>query len=102
MGRLIEGVWDCVFCGTDKIRGSERVCPCCGKTRGQDVKFYMDNPKNYVNEEVAKTMAERDRNDSTRKIAPAVPAPDAIMLDNSETLEKTLETAINIIMEKVK
>ena len=56
MGRLIEGVWDCVFCGTDKIRGSERVCPCCGKTRGQDVKFYMDNPKNYVNEEVAKTI----------------------------------------------
>lgn len=56
MGRLIEGVWDCVFCGTDKIRGSERVCPCCGKTRGQDVKFYMDNPKNYVSEEVAKTI----------------------------------------------
>ena len=56
MGRLIEGVWDCVFCGTDKIRGSERVCPCCGKTRGQDVKFYMDNPKNYVDEEIAKTI----------------------------------------------
>ena len=58
--------------------------------------------ENITLEEVAKTMAERDRNDSTRKIAPAVPAPDAIMLDNSETLEKTLETAINIIMEKVK
>ena len=53
-------------------------------------------------EEVKKTMAERDRNDSTRKIAPAVPAPDAIMLDNSDSLEKTLETAINIIMEKIK
>lgn len=56
MGRLIEGVWDCVFCGTDKIRGSERVCPCCGKTRGQEVKFYMSNPKNYVQEDVAKTI----------------------------------------------
>jgi cytidylate kinase len=53
-------------------------------------------------EEVKKTMAERDKNDSTRKIAPAVPAPDAIMLDNSDSLEKTLETAINIIMEKIK
>ena len=53
-------------------------------------------------EEVKKTMAERDKNDSTRKISPAVPAPDAIMLDNSDSLEKTLETAINIIMEKIK
>ena len=52
-------------------------------------------------EEVKKTMAERDKSDSTRKIAPAVPAPDAIMLDNSESLEKTLETAINIIKEKI-
>jgi cytidylate kinase len=52
-------------------------------------------------EEVRKTMAERDKNDSTRKIAPAIPAADAIMLDNSESLEKTLETAINIIKEKI-
>jgi cytidylate kinase len=52
-------------------------------------------------EEVKATMAERDRNDSTRKIAPAIPAEDAIMLDNSESLEKTLETAINIIKEKI-
>ena len=56
MGRIIEGVWDCVFCGTDKIRGSEKVCPVCGKTRGQDVKFYMDNPKNYVADDVAKNI----------------------------------------------
>ena len=52
-------------------------------------------------EEVKKTMAERDKNDSARKIAPAVPAADAIHLDNSESLEKTIETAINIIMEKI-
>ncbi|MBQ9746196.1 MAG: (d)CMP kinase, partial [Clostridia bacterium] len=52
-------------------------------------------------EEVKKTMAERDKSDSTRKIAPAIPAPDAIMLDNSESLEKTLEKEINIIKEKI-
>ena len=57
--------------------------------------------ENITLEEVKKTMAERDKSDSTRKIAPAVPAPDAIMLDNSESLEKTLETAINIIKEKI-
>ena len=56
--------------------------------------------ENITLEEVKKTMAERDKSDSTRKIAPAVPAADAIMLDNSESLEKTLETAINIIKEK--
>ncbi len=58
--------------------------------------------ENIELEEVKKTMEERDKSDSTRKIAPAIPAPDAIMLDNSESLEKTLETAINIIMEKIK
>ena len=57
--------------------------------------------ENITLEEVKKTMAERDKSDSTRKIAPAIPAADAIMLDNSQSLEKTLETAINIIKEKI-
>lgn len=62
----------------------------------------IEKGENITLEEVKKTMAERDKNDSTRKIAPAIPAKDAIMLDNSDSLEKTLETAINIIMEKTK
>ena len=47
-------------------------------------------------------MAERDKNDKTRKIAPAVPAPDAIMLDNSKSFEETMESALQIISERIK
>ena len=52
-------------------------------------------------EEVLADMAERDKNDSTRKTAPAIPAEDAIFLDNSDlTVEETIEKAISIINEK--
>lgn len=53
MGRIIEGVWDCQYCSTDKIRGSVYRCPVCGRTRDKDVKFYIDNPKNYVDNATA-------------------------------------------------
>ena len=53
-------------------------------------------------EKVYEEMAERDKNDSTRAIAPCVPAEDAIMLDNSNlTAEGTVDAVIDII-EKVK
>lgn len=52
-------------------------------------------------EEVLADMIERDRNDSTRAVAPAVPAKDAVHLDNSHlTLEGTVEAALAIIREK--
>lgn len=51
MGRIIEGVWDCKYCGTDKIRGSVYKCPNCGRQRDNDVTFYIDNPKNYISKE---------------------------------------------------
>ena len=52
-------------------------------------------------EEVLADMIERDRNDSTRAVAPAVPAEDAVHLDNSHlTLEGTVEAALAIIREK--
>lgn len=45
----------------------------------------------------------RDKNDSTRKTAPAIPAEDAVFLDNSDLdIEGTVERAIEIINEKVK
>lgn len=53
-------------------------------------------------EDVKKTMAERDKNDKTRTVAPAVPAKDAIHIDNSESLEKTVEKALKIIEERTK
>ena len=56
MGRLIEGVWDCAYCNTTKIRGSIRACPHCGRQRDTNTVFYMDNPTNYVEESTAKTI----------------------------------------------
>ena len=31
MGKIVVGRWDCSYCGTKGIRGSERECPNCGK-----------------------------------------------------------------------
>ncbi len=52
-------------------------------------------------EEVLADMIERDHNDSTRATAPAIPAADAVMLDNSDlTPEGTLARALEIIRKK--
>ena len=52
-------------------------------------------------EEVLADMKERDTNDSTRKTAPAIPAEDAVFLDNSDlTAEETVEAALKIIDAK--
>ena len=52
MGNIIEGRWDCSYCDTHGIRGSVRVCPNCGKTRGKDVKFYIGDPTDYVSKPI--------------------------------------------------
>ena len=50
-------------------------------------------PASY--EDVLREMRERDHNDSHREIAPAVAAPDAVMLDNSDlTVEQTADVII--------
>lgn len=51
-------------------------------------------------EEVRRTMAERDKSDSTREIAPAVPAPDAVFLDNTGDFTETVSRALAIIRSK--
>lgn len=51
MGRIIEGVWDCAYCGAKKVRGSLRECPQCGRPRDKNITFYIDNPQNYVFDE---------------------------------------------------
>ena len=53
-------------------------------------------------EEVAAAVHERDKHDSTRKVAPAIPAADAVFVDNSGTFEDTLSNVISIIEEKIK
>ena len=52
-------------------------------------------------EEVLADMIERDRNDSTREVAPAVAAPDATLFDNSGmTPEECTAAIIKLIKEK--
>ena len=52
-------------------------------------------------ESVLADIIERDTNDSTRKVAPAIPAQDAVHLDNSDlTIEQTVDAVIKIIEEK--
>ena len=54
-------------------------------------------------EKVYNDMIERDKNDSTRAIAPCVPAEDAIFLDNSKlNLEQTAKSIIKIVKKKSK
>ncbi len=54
-------------------------------------------------QEVLADMTERDRNDSTRALAPAIPAEDAVFLDNSDmTPEETLSAALEIIKNSTK
>lgn len=40
MKGVVEGFWDCPYCGTNRIRGRYYYCPNCGKGRGQETKFY--------------------------------------------------------------
>ena len=58
---------------------------------------------NVTYDQVYREMVERDTNDSTRAIAPCVPAKDAIMLDNSKlTPDGTVEKVLSIIRKKEK
>ena len=52
-------------------------------------------------EDVLAEMNERDNNDSNRKIAPAKPAPDALIYDTSEmTFDESVDGIVAIIKEK--
>ena len=47
-------------------------------------------------------MIERDNNDKSRDVAPAIPAEDAVILDNSDlTMEETLEKIIEIAKQRI-
>ena len=53
-------------------------------------------------EEVLSDMRWRDNNDATREIAPAIPASDAVMLDNTGfTPEQTFEAALKIVKDRL-
>ena len=74
----------------DKTRAERRYAELLAK--GEEVTL----------EKVYEDMVNRDRNDSTRKVAPAIKADDATLLDNSLLSEdETLEKALEIILEKI-
>lgn len=63
------------------------------KAKGKDVSF----------DQVYREMVERDRNDSTRDVAPCVKAKDAVLLDNSRLSEaETVEKILKIVKKKTK
>ena len=53
-------------------------------------------------EDVLREMIERDSNDRNRAVAPAVAAPDAVLLDNSDmTIEENVQAVLEIVKDKV-
>lgn len=63
------------------------------QAKGQDVTL----------QQVYEEMMQRDKNDSTRSVAPCVAAPDAILLDNSKLSEmETVEKILEIVKKKTK
>ena len=48
MAKTIMGYWDCPQCDTKGIEGLQRVCPNCGRPRGDETKFYMKDKKEYI------------------------------------------------------
>lgn len=73
---------------SDEARAKRRTLEL--QAKGMDVRF----------EDVLREMRERDDNDRNREVAPAVAAPDAVMLDNSDlTVEQTAD-AILALAEK--
>ena len=64
-------------------------------------KELLEKGQSVTYEQVYAEMVERDTNDSTREIAPCVPAEDAIMLDNSDmTLEQTVKAVVKLAKKR--
>lgn len=65
-------------------------------------KELLEKGKTVTFDEVYNDMVLRDRNDSTRSIAPAIPAADAVLLDNTGmTVEQSVAKVKEIIRNKI-
>ena len=64
-------------------------------------KELIEKGENVVYETVLAEMIERDNNDRNRSVAPAIPAEDAIHMDNSHmSIEENVDAIIALINEK--
>ena len=53
--KIVMGYWDCPYCYTEKIKGTDQVCPHCGHQRDKDIKCYMDKDHvEYLSDEAAR------------------------------------------------
>lgn len=74
---------------TDECRAKRRTEEL--RERGVDVKY----------EDVLHDMIERDKNDKNRSVAPALPAEDAVIFDNSVmTVQESLEEIVRLVNER--
>lgn len=56
--RRIEGLWDCVYCGTKAIKARYDTCLSCGRSCGVETVFYLPDDlaaATLTEEEKAKT-----------------------------------------------
>ena len=37
MSKIVMGYWDCQYCGSVKIKGTLKTCPCCNQTNMSDI-----------------------------------------------------------------
>ena len=52
--KIIEGLWDCPYCGQKGIGGLTKSCPNCAHPQDADTKFYLGEKKEALDEEKAK------------------------------------------------
>ena len=52
--KIVEGLWDCPYCGQKGIGGLVKSCPNCAHPQDADTKFYLGEKKEYLEEEKAK------------------------------------------------
>jgi len=51
--RIVEGLWDCKYCGTKGIGGLTKHCPCCGHPQDEGTTFYLGQKKKYLEADLA-------------------------------------------------
>ncbi len=52
--KILEGLWDCPYCGEKGIGGLTKTCPNCAHPQDADTKFYLGSEKKVLSEEKAK------------------------------------------------
>lgn len=49
--KIVEGIWDCPYCGAEGIGGLKKYCPNCGHPQDKGTCFRLGEEKHYLSEE---------------------------------------------------